>query len=108
MRDTHRAVVAWDTLQVSLDSNGNSYLVVVYNLFTRFTHLYPTINKEAKTVAMCILHYFASYGLMDVFHSDPGTEFQNYAITCLLKWLGPGQSVTLVKLMEWKESTAKC
>ena len=49
-----------------------------------------------ETVAFCILHYFASYGLMDVFHSDPGSEFQNEVVRQLLKWLGSDQTVTLV------------
>ena len=94
--DTHRSVIAWDTLEVVLNAKGDRYLIVVVNLFTRFVHLYPVKTKTAKDVAMCILQYFASYGLMDIMHSDPGSEFCNDVVKVLLEWLGVGQSITLV------------
>ncbi len=94
--ENHRSVIAWDTLEVALNANGDRYLIVVVNLFTKFVHLYPSKTKTAKDIAMCILQYFASYGLMDILHSDPGSEFNNEVVTVLLEWLGVGQSVTLV------------
>ena len=92
--DTHRSVIAWDTLEVTLNSKGDRYLIVVVNLFTRFVHLYAVQSKNAKDVAMCILQYFASYGLMDILHSDPGSEFRNEVVKVLLEWLGVNRYIS--------------
>ncbi|MDO8094970.1 MAG: RNase H-like domain-containing protein [Candidatus Brocadiales bacterium] len=94
--DNHRSVIACDTLEVTKDDLGNRYIIVVVNLYTKFVHLYPVPDKTAETVAMCLLQFFASYGLFNVVHSDPGNEFQNDVIKLLLQWLGPTQTVTLV------------
>ena len=97
LRASHsRNVVACDTLSVHPDALGNRYILVVINLFTRFVHLYPVGDKSARTTASCLFQYFASYGLADVFHSDPGSDFMSNVITHLLKWLGIGRTVTLV------------
>ena len=97
LRASHaRSVVAADTLSIAPDSLGNKYILVVINLFTRFVHLYPVADKTAKTTASCLFHYFSCYGLSDVFHSDPGSDFTSDVVRHLLQWLGVGKSITLV------------
>ena len=97
LRASHsRSVVACDTLSVHPDALGNRYILVVINLFTRFVHLYPVGDKSARTTATCLFQYFASYGLSDVFHSDPGSDFMSKVVSYLLSWLGVGRSVTLI------------
>ena len=91
-----RSVVATDTLAVAPDSLGNKYILVVINLFTRLVHLYPVADKSAKTTASCSFHYFSCYGLYDILHSDPGSDFTSDVVRHLLIWLGVARTVTLV------------
>ena len=91
-----RSVIACDTLSVTSDSLGNRYILVVINLFTRFVHLFPVAEKDTRTTATCIFQFYAYYGLCDIFHSDPGSDFMSAVVKHLLTWLGVGRTVTLV------------
>jgi hypothetical protein len=93
---TSRQWIMSDFLAVSPDSAGNSYILVVYNPFTRLIHLFPTQNTDAMTTARCLLVYFATYGMVDIFHSDPGSNYTAEVFRLLLQWLGVHQSLTLV------------
>ena len=94
--DSLRSVVAVDTLEIGLDNHDNRYILVVYNLFSKLVHLFPVAHKDAVTTANCLMQYYAIYGLHDVLHSDPGSDFMSKVVSHLLTWLGIQHTVTLV------------
>lgn len=92
-----RHTVGVDTLTVTpADKFGNSYLIVVINLFTKFVSMYPAPDKSAETVARALLIHFASYGTFEHLVSDPGSEFMAEVVQQLNKWLGIQHVVSLV------------
>ncbi len=89
--------VGIDILTVTpTDKFGNSYLVVLVNLFSKLVFLFPIKNKDAISVATAIFSYISIYGIFDFLVSDPGTEFINETITHLNGWLGITHNVALV------------
>ena len=58
-----RSTLGIDLLTVTPESDGYKYLVVIYNLFTKFVTLYPTKDKTAESLAQCLMRHFATYGL---------------------------------------------
>lgn len=98
LRSTHaRNVVAFDTASIVMSPSGNRYILIVYNLFTKYVVLYAVANKDARTTARCLMRYFAQHGLHDLCHSDPGSDFTAKEVSDLLTgWLGMGRTFTLV------------
>jgi hypothetical protein len=92
-----RSMVGVDTLTVTpADENGNSYLFVVVNHFTKFTGLYPSPTRDAVAAATALFQHFCHYGLVDSIISDPGSEFTNDILSHLHKWLGIRHVFSLV------------
>ena len=59
-------------------SNGNKYVLVITDSFTKFTEAFPLRNIEAKTVAKVLVeNWVCRYGTMRLLHSDQGTQFQS-------------------------------
>jgi len=89
--------IAFDWLTVTpVDDYGNSYLLVIVNLFTKITALYPSKDKEAITTATSLVHYFGTYGVVHNLHSDPGSDFTSELIKELVKYYGITQTFTIV------------
>lgn len=94
---THaRSTVGIDTFEVTKDADGNRYLLVLINFFTRYVKLYAVADKTALTTASCIFDYICNFGLFDQLRSDPGSDFTSEVVEHLMKWLGPTRSFTLV------------
>ena len=92
-----RSMVGVDTLKITPpDSQGNQYLTVVVNHFTKLTGLYPSQTSGAAITAQALFQYFCSYGLVDCIITDPGTEFMNEVVTHLVSWLGIKHQFSLV------------
>jgi len=92
-----RSIIGVDTLTVTpTDNFGNTYLIVVINLFTKLVGLYPSKTHDAISTATAIFQYFCTFGLVDGIISDPGSEFMNEVVSHLLKWLGLRHTVSLV------------
>ena len=98
LKPTHaRSMVGVDTLTVTpADDNGNQYIIVVVNHFTKFTALYPAKQRDALSIARALFQYVCSYGLVDSLISDPGSEFSNEVVRHLTRWLGLNHSFSLV------------
>ena len=72
---------------VAVDATGplpastlnNTYILVLQDLFTRFTELIPLPDIKAPTVASSILNtWILRYGPMRRLLSDNGSEFNNF------------------------------
>jgi hypothetical protein len=91
-----RSTIGIDLLTVTPESDGHKYLVVIYNLFTKFVDLYPTKDKTAESLARCLLRHFSTYGLVDSISSDPGSDLTSQVIAHLNDYLGIRHTISLV------------
>ncbi|PIK62874.1 hypothetical protein BSL78_00208 [Apostichopus japonicus] len=69
--------------------NGNKYILVVADYFTKWTEAYPIPNQEAKTVASeLVTNFIARFGVPQIIHSDQGSNFESELFGELCKCLG--------------------
>ncbi|GKT18413.1 gag-pol fusion protein, partial [Aduncisulcus paluster] len=101
MRDTTVSypfdVVAVDTVGPIVPSDsGYRYLVVMVDMFTRWTEIVPTKTKGAVDVAQAIIDgVFGRFGVPKCIQSDRGTEYVNGVIRELYLRLGITQHKVL-------------
>lgn len=70
--------VAIDFMKCPLSNQGNHYVLVAIDYFTKFAEAYPLPNQEAKTAAQCLVNnFFCRYGTPQFLHSDQGKTFES-------------------------------
>ena len=89
-----------DLAHMEKDCGGNHYICVVVNHFSKLAHLFPIPNKEAITVAKCLVSYYAQYGLAETIRCDLGSEFIDEVIKNLHKAFGIDMRYSLVRRHE--------
>ena len=58
--------------------NGNNYILVVQDYFTKFVEAYGIPDQTAQTVADCLVtQWFCRYGIPLVIHTDQGRNFES-------------------------------
>ena len=69
-------------------SNGNRYILLIGDHFTKWYEAIPLPNWTAATTADALLeHWICRFGCPDSLHSDRGTNFESELFTILLKKL---------------------
>ena len=69
-------------------SDGNSYILVAEDYFTRWLEAWPVPNQEAKTVARKLMdEMFFRFSLPDQILSDQGRQFESAIVTELCSLL---------------------
>ena len=92
-----RILIGCDMLTLTpADSNGNKYLYVIYDLFTKFIQLYPSQHKSAEVFAEFYFKYMSTFGRGDILRTDPGSEFMSDIVKLLNEWFGVNHEVSLV------------
>jgi len=81
--------VAIDILgELPLTENGNRYILVVSDYFTKWTDSFPMPNMEARTVAKIIVEeVVARFGVPITIHSDQGRQFEGHLFQEMYKLL---------------------
>jgi transposase InsO family protein len=70
-------------------NNGNKYILIVADYFTRWTEAYPMPNQEAVTVARLFMREFiCRFGVPRQVHSDQGRQFEAGLFQELCRLLG--------------------
>ena len=68
--------------------NGNEYIVVIGDYFTKWTEAFALMNHTAQTVADVIVQEFVGrFGVPRLIHSDQGREFESLLISHLCQLL---------------------
>lgn len=63
--------------ELPLTENGNRYIVVIADYFTKWTECFPMPNMEARTVAKILVEQVISrFGTPTKIHSDQGRQFE--------------------------------
>ena len=93
----HRSRVGIDRVTITpADEAGNTNCLVVVDLLTKYTALYPAKDYTALTAAQALFTYFCTFGLYDDIISDPGSDFMSDMVSQLNEWLGVHHTVSLV------------
>jgi hypothetical protein len=74
-------------------SNGDQYIIVVIDSFTRFVELYPAKDTTALEAARVLIIHFGRYGFAAELLSNNGTQFVNEIIASLTALLGVEHSL---------------
>ena len=92
-----RSIISIDKLTITpVDSNGNQYLYVIINLFVKHVGLYPSKDGTAVSCAQAIFQHMTTFGICDIFASDPGSEITSEIVEMLIGWLGMKHRISLV------------
>jgi transposase InsO family protein len=73
---------------------GNRYILVMSDVFSKWTTAYPIPNKEAGTVCRAFADHANKFGYPRRIHSDQGTEFQNELVKTIATTMGIEQTRT--------------
>ena len=66
-------VLAMDFTQLKPASDGRENVLVLTNIFPKFTVAVPTRDQRARTVVKTLVHeWFLMYGVPKKIHSDQG------------------------------------
>jgi len=81
--------------------NGNSYILVASDYFTRWVEAYAIPNQEAVTVATKLVdNMFCTFSVPDQLHSDMGAQFEAKLIKEVCRILNIKKSHTIHSAMD--------
>ena len=76
-------------------SDGNKFILVIADYFTKWTEAFPMSNQEATTVAKILVDEFVSrFGTPLQLHSDQGTNFESNVFREMCSLLGVDKTRT--------------
>ncbi|CAG2220647.1 unnamed protein product [Mytilus edulis] len=81
--------IAIDILEVPMSDQGNRFIVVIGDYFSKWAEAFPLKNHTAPVIAEILIDQFISrFGAPFQLHSDQGPEFESRLISELCKLLG--------------------
>ena len=88
-------VVAIDFTTLERASDGREHVLVVTDVFSKFTQAYPTSDQKAHTVVKILTEkWFYTYGVPKRIHSDQGRNFEGELLKRLCQLYGIAKSRT--------------
>ena len=83
-----------DILEVTMSTNGNRYLLVVQDYFTKWAEAILLRDQTAVRIAAQLIKLFSVFGHPDIVHSDQGCNFESAIVAQTLEAFGVGKSHT--------------
>ena len=81
--------------QLPETGNGNKYILVVSDYYTKWTESFAMSNMEASTVAKILVEeVIARYGVPNSIHSDQGSQFEASLFSQMCELLQIGKTRT--------------
>ena len=72
-----------------ITENGNKYILIVADYFTKWVEAYPMPNQEATTVAeLLVREFICRFGVPLLIHSDQGRNFESELFAEMCRLLG--------------------
>ena len=87
-------MIAVDILEVPMSTNGNCYLLVVQDYFTKWAEAIPLRDQTAVQIAVQLIKLFSAFGHPDIIRSDKGRNFESAIVAQTLEAFGVGKSHT--------------
>lgn len=88
-------IVAMDFTLLEPSQNGVENVLVITDVFSKYTVAVPTRDQRAATVAQVLLkEWFFKFGVPDRIHSDQGRSFESVLLQQLCHLYGVGKSRT--------------
>ena len=82
-------IVGVDIMELPLTSNGNRYLIVFQDLFTKWPMVYPASDQKAERIARLLVEEIVPFfGVPEALLPDRGTNLLSYLMKDLCKILG--------------------
>lgn len=79
-------IQAIDFTVLEKDGNGRENVLIITDVFSKFTQAYPTPNQKANTTARILTEkLFYTYGVPKRIHSDQGRNFEGELLKQLCK-----------------------
>ena len=76
-------------------TDGRENVLVVTDVFTKFTQAFPTRDQKADTTAKILFReWFMKYGVLERLHSDQGRNFESDVVAELCKLYGVKRACT--------------
>ena len=69
------------------DENGNKYVIVIIDAFSRWCMLIPTVDATAKSAAQALIQWMGFFGIPSNVVSDNGSQYANKLIAEFLSEL---------------------
>lgn len=88
-------ILAVDFTLLERDTRGKENVLIMTDVFSKFTRAIPTNNQTAETTAkMLTQHWFLLFGAPRRLHSDQGKNFESTLIHALCKMYGTTKTKT--------------
>ena len=82
-------ILAIDFTKMETASDGKEGVLVLTDVFTKFSLAIPTSNQEAVTIAKVLVRdWFQRYGVPQRIHSDQGRNFESRLVSALCELYG--------------------
>ena len=87
-------MVAVDVLEVPMSPNGNRYLLVIQDYFTKWAEAIPMPDQKASRITDEVVKLFSRMGVPEVLHSDQGRNLESALLHQTLEAFGISKSRT--------------